>query len=405
MALRRPRPRRIPPVRVSAYTATTAAGAGLAELRVALDSHRSGLAPNDFSRRPLATWIGRVPGVEQQTMPPELASWDCRNNRLAWLGLQAGGFLDVARAARDRYGPLRIAVVMGTTTSSIGQTEIEYRKLGPKERLPACLNPRVHTTHSPGMFVQVALGLEGPCYTLSTACSSSAKAFAAAERLIRLGLVDAAIVAGVDSLCDSVLFGFNALQLLSSEPCRPFDKSRDGISIGEAAGFALLERGGGALNLLGYGESSDAFHMSAPRPDGLSAERALDDALARAGIGTDNIDYINLHGTATTQNDEVEAALVARRFSDGVHASSTKGVTGHTLGAAGVVEAVVCLLALEHGALPGTVNTRSLDPNCGPQIRLEPQRREARVALSNSFGFGGNNCSLVFGRDDSRRGM
>jgi len=392
-------------VRIAAYTATTATGIGVTALRAALKTHRSGLAPNDFSHQPLPTWIGRVAASEAVTLPPELASWNCRNNRLAWLGLQADGLLEAVRIARERHGAPRVAVVMGTSTSSIGESEDEYRKLGPGESLPAHLNPRVHTTHSLGMFVQAALGLEGPCHTLSTACSSSAKAFASAERLIRLGLVDAAIVGGVDSLCGSVLFGFNALQLLSREPCRPFDQRRSGISIGEAAGFALLERGGGRLNLLGYGESSDAFHMSSPQPQGLSAERALDDALARAGIGVDAIDYINLHGTASAQNDQVEAALIARRFSAGVHASSTKGFTGHTLGAAGIVEAVVCLLALEYGELPGTVNTESLDPLCGPQIRLLPEKGEVRVALSNSFGFGGNNCALIFGSSDRARAI
>ncbi len=397
-------PSPVPPIRVSAYTATTATGTGVADLRAALEAHRSGLVPNDFTHQRLDTWIGRVPGAGTAALPPPLISWDCRNNRLAWLGLQADGFLDAARTARDRYGAQRVAVVIGTSTSSIGETEDEYRKLGPGESLPAHLNPRVHTTHSLGAYVQAALGLDGPCITLSTACSSSAKVFASAERMIRLGLVDAAIVGGVDSLCGSVLFGFSALQLLSPEPCRPFDTRRTGISIGEAAGFALLERGGGRLNLLGYGESSDAFHMSAPQPQGLSIERALDDALARAGIDVDAVDYINLHGTASVQNDEVEAALVARRFGDSVHASSTKGFTGHTLGAAGIVEAVVCLLALEHGMLPGTANTELLDPLCGPQIRLRPGRGDVRVALSNSFGFGGNNCVLVFGRNDGARG-
>ena len=245
--------------------------------------------------------------------------------------------------------------------------------------------------------------------------------FATAERMLRLGLVDAAVVGGVDTLCGSVLFGFNALQLVSAEPCRPFDAQRSGISIGEAAGFALLERvdhaltlsavaaprgdaaGLGAarrpagLYLLGYGESSDAHHMSTPHPEGLGAERALDDALARAGIDAAAVDHINLHGTASAKNDEVEAALVARRFPATTHASSTKGITGHTLGAAGIVEAAASLLAIEHGLRPGTVNTRVLDPACGPQVRIETAHAPVRIALSNSFGFGGNNCVLVFG--------
>ena len=256
----------------------------------------------------------------------------------------------------------------------------------------------MHTPHSLTMFVQEALGLEGPAETLSTACSSSAKVFASAERLIRLGLVDAAVVGGVDTLCGSVLFGFNSLELVSPEPCRPFDAERNGISLGEAAGFALLERGPGRLELLGYGEASDAHHMSTPHPEGLGAERALDDALARAGLAAEDIDYINMHGTASAKNDEVEGALVARRFPPGTHASSTKGFTGHTLGAAGIVEAAISLLSLETGLMPGTVNTTQLDTDCGPQIKLQPARGDVKVALSNSFGFGGNNCALVFGK-------
>ena len=377
-----PVPAPITPLHVGAYTATTAVGAGKATLVDAFERERSGLRPNDFSHRPLETWIGRVAGVESRPLPKALASWDCRNNRLAWMGLEADGFIDAAHAARERWGAARVALILGTSTSSIGATEEAYRVLDPDGQFPAALrNPLVHTPHSLANFVHHALALEGPCVTISTACSSSGKVFAAAERMLRLGLVDAAIVGGVDTLCGSVLFGFNSLQLVSPEACRPFDAERNGISIGEAAGFALLERGPGALELLGYGESSDAHHMSTPHPEGLGAERALDDALARAGIDAAAIDYLNLHGTASAKNDEVEAALVARRFDARTHASSTKGFVGHTLGAAGIVEAVACLLALEHGLLPGTVNTRTLDRVCGPQIRLRPARAEQLVRL------------------------
>jgi 3-oxoacyl-[acyl-carrier-protein] synthase-1 len=392
-------PHRIPPLRISAYTATTAVGAGLPALREAIVHNRSGLRPNDFGRHPLPTWIGRVEGLEDLPLPREWQAWDCRNNRLAWQGLQADGFIAHALDARERHGAHRIAVVLGTSTSSIGATEEAYAHLDAEGLFPAAARlPRLHTPHSLSMFVQEALGLAGPCFTVSTACSSSAKAFADAERLIRLGLADAAIVGGCDTLCGSVLFGFNSLELVSPEPCRPFDAARRGISLGEAAGFALLERGDGPLQLLGYGESSDAHHMSTPHPDGLGAERALDDALARAGIGCERIGYINLHGTASAKNDEVEAALVARRFGPAVHASSTKGMTGHTLGAAGIVEATISLLALETGSLPGTPNTQVLDAVCGPQIHLAPARGHVDAVLSNSFGFGGNNCALVFGR-------
>ena len=402
-------PAPIAPIRIAAYTVTSAAGAGRSALLAALRESRSALIANDFGPAPLATWIGRVAGVESSPLPKALAAWECRNDRLAWLGLQGDAFIDAVHAARERYGAARVAVVLGTSTSSIGATEDAYRHLDGDGAFPADnRNPLVHTPHSLANFVHAALDLEGPCVTVSTACSSSAKVFASAERMLRLGLVDAVVVGGVDTLCGSVLFGFNALQLVSPEPCRPFDAERSGISIGEAAGFALLERddgrGDAALRLLGYGESSDAHHMSTPHPEGLGAERALDDALARAGIDAGAVDHINLHGTASAKNDEVEAALVARRFPATTHASSTKGFTGHALGAAGIVEATASLLAIEHGLRPGTANTRVLDPACGPQIRIDATRAPVRIALSNSFGFGGNNCVLVFGTADAGGG-
>ena len=368
----------------------------------AVTRSRSGLRPNDFTHQPLPTWIGRVSGLEEASLPPSLAAWDCRNHRLAWRGLQADGFLGRVAAARQRYGAARIALVLGTSTSSIGATEEAYRRLDGEGRFPAEMRlPRVHTPHSLSAFAREALALEGPCLTISTACSSSAKAFAAAERMLRLGLVDAAVVGGTDTLCGSVLFGFNALQLVSPEACRPFDVARAGINLGEAAGFALLERGPGALMLTGYGEASDAHHMSAPEPHGLGAERALDDALARAGIETSAVDHISLHGTASAKNDEVEAALVARRFGARTHASSTKGLTGHTLGAAGIVGAAFSLLALETGRMPGNVGSTRLDPACGPQIRLDAACADVRCVVSHSFGFGGTNCVLVFERGRS----
>jgi 3-oxoacyl-[acyl-carrier-protein] synthase-1 len=396
-------PPRISPLQISAFTATSAVGVGKEPLAEALAQSRSGLRANDFGDAPLPTWIGRVDGIEDIQLPEALASWDCRNNRLAWLGLHADGFPEAVAAARARYGASRIALILGTSTSSIGETELAYTQLDADGLFP--LNqrrPAVHTPHSLAMFVQQVLGLTGPSETISTACSSSAKVFASAERLIRLGLADAAVVGGVDTLCGSVLFGFNSLELVSSEPCRPFDASRKGISLGEAAGFALVERvqddAASPLRLLGYGEASDAHHMSTPHPEGLGAERALDEALARAGLAPDAIDYINMHGTASQKNDEVEGALVARRFPARTHASSTKGFMGHTLGAAGIVESVISLLAIERGLMPGTVNTNELDAGFGPQIRLQPAHGEVRYALTNSFGFGGNNCSLVFGK-------
>jgi len=390
------------PLAVTAYTATSAIGHGLAAQFDALQAARSGLRPNDFSSAPLDCWIGRVAGVEDAPLPADLSVWECRNNRLAWLGLNQDGFLDRVRAARERYGAHRIALMLGTSTASIGETEAAYRRLDANGGFPADMRrPAIHAPHSLAAFVTAALELEGPCLTISTACSSSAKVFANAERLIRLGLVDAAVVGGVDTLCDSVLFGFNALELVSPQPCRPFDAARNGISIGEAAGFALLQRVDAAPTaprLLGYGEASDAHHMSTPHPDGLGAELALRDTLARAGIDADRVDYINLHGTASQKNDEVEAALVSRAFPARTRGSSTKGFTGHTLGAAGIIEATIALQAIEHGLIPGNLGGATPDAGCGPQFAWTNEQQRVDVALSNSFGFGGNNACLAFAR-------
>jgi 3-oxoacyl-[acyl-carrier-protein] synthase I len=390
----------IEPIYITAHTASSALGRGLADHLDALREGRSGLRANDFTVAPLECAIGRVDGLEQTALPDAYAQFDCRNNRLAWRAIEADGFLDKARAAIKRHGAERVALLVATSTSSIGSTEDAYAHLD-GEQMPAALRrSEVHTPHSLGIFLEHALGTRGPCLTTATACSSSAKIFATAERMIRLGIVDAAILAGVDSLCGSVLFGFNSLELVAPEPCRPFDSRRCGISIGEAAGFALVEREDSANSprLIGWGESSDAHHMSTPHPQGLGARLALEGALARSGLRAEQIDYINLHGTATPKNDEVEAGVVAAAFTARTRASSSKGWTGHTLGAAGILESVVCLLAMEHGLVPGTLNCEQLDPICGPQVALNNESADVRIALTNSFGFGGSNCTLAFAR-------
>ena len=393
-------PEPIDPIFITAHTATSALGRGLAAHLDSLREERSGLRENDFTGEPLACAIGRVSDLEQAALPEAYAAYECRNNRLAWLGIEADGFLDRARAAVGRYGAERVALLVATSTSSIGATEEAYARLD-EGRFPGDLRrPQIHTPHSLGLFLEHVLGTRGPCLTTATACSSSAKIFAKAERMIRLGIVDAAILAGVDSLCGSVLFGFNSLELVAPEPCRPFDVRRCGISIGEAAGFALVERKASeaAPKLVGWGESSDAHHMSTPHPEGLGARLALEGALARAGIAATDVDYINLHGTATPKNDEVEAGVVSTAFSARTRASSSKGWSGHTLGAAGILESVICLLAIEHGLVPGTLNCEQPDPVCGPQLALRNESADVRIALTNSFGFGGSNCTLAFAR-------
>ena len=398
----------MPALAIRAYTATTALGRGRDAQAAALAESRSGLRRNDFGgNERLDCWIGRVDGLEQAPLPVALAQWECRNNRLAWLALHQDGVPEAIADAVARHGADRVAVVIGTSTSSIGATEEAYTRLSDQDgerRFPHDLDrPIVHTPHSLGDFVRQATGLRGACITVATACSSSAKVFAQAARLIQAGLADAALVGGVDTLCGSVLFGFNSLQVVAAEPCRPFDATRTGLSLGEAGGFAVLEREDARgdrsnLQLRGYGESSDAHHMSAPHPQGLGAKQAMRDALARAGIQADEVGYLNLHGTATPANDSIEARAVAEIFPDQLHASSTKGWTGHTLGAAGIVESVIALLALESGLLPGILNSSTPDPACGPQIRFDNARRDIRYAMNNSFGFGGNNASLVFAR-------
>jgi 3-oxoacyl-[acyl-carrier-protein] synthase-1 len=394
----------IEPVAMVAHGLACATGLGLGALAQALRDGRRALVPNTFTRVPLPTWVGAVPELQADSsvLPTRWAAWDCRATRLAWLGMQADGFFDAALAARQRHGAARVGLVLGTSSSTIGVSEQAYRTLAADGGFPAPLRSEtLNSMHAVADFVHQVLGIEGPCTTVSTACSSSAKAFAQAERWLRLGLADAVVVAGVDALCESVLFGFHALGLVSPVPCRPFAAERQGISVGEAAGFALLQRGPGTIQLLGHGESNDAHHMSSPHPQGLGAELALDAALARAGVSIDDIAYLNLHGTASLRNDEVEAALVARRYPARVHASATKGVMGHTMGAAGIVEALVCLAALRDGLCSGSEGATPVDAALGAgfaqRLQGEVEVREVHVAASHSFGFGGNNAVLVFG--------
>ncbi|HXN16169.1 MAG TPA: beta-ketoacyl-[acyl-carrier-protein] synthase family protein [Usitatibacter sp.] len=393
------------PVLLSAYTMTSCIGRGLAATREALLASRSGLAPCRFESVELETYVGEIPGVDDQRLPSELAHFDCRNNRAAELGLLQDGFQEAVERARGRHGAARIGVFLGTSTSGILQTELAYRRRDPGDgSLPDDFDyRRTHNTFSLAEYVRSRFALEGPCAAISTACSSSAKAFASAARLIDSGLIDAAIVGGVDTLCLTTLYGFNSLQLLSSQPCRPYDAGRDGISIGEAAAFFLLERGSASapadsLWLLGAGESCDAYHMSAPHPEGRGARMAMEAALAMVGLSPDAIDYVNLHGTGTPSNDAAEDRAVYGLFGDRVPVNSTKGMTGHTLGAAGAVEAIVAVLALRENFVPGSPGTRRLDPALRARYQMGGEPRALDRVMSNSFGFGGSNCSLVFGR-------
>lgn len=405
------------PLFITHYTLASALGHGKAATLSALQEERSGLCANDFADAPLDTFIGRVAGVEEIALPRALADFDCRNNRLAQLCLELDGFAAAVAVVREKHGARRIAVILGTSTSGILETERAYRRRDTDNgSLPADFHyAATQSMHSAAEFVRRYLNLGGPAFVISTACSSSAKVFASASRLIQSGLCDAAVVGGVDSLCSMTLYGFNALQLVSPQPCRPCDPERNGISIGEGAGFFLLEKfplpnplplaGEGAmagddlinLALLGYGESSDAYHMSTPHPEGLGAALAMEQALGRAGLTPSEVDYINMHGTSSRSNDSAEDKGMLRVFGNATPCSSTKGATGHTLGAAGAVEAAIACLCLEHGLIPGTCNTQRIDPELGSAIQLQHSSRKLRRVMSNSFGFGGNNCSLIFG--------
>ncbi len=389
------------PLVVSSFTVTSAVGRGRAAHLDALLRECTGLTEQRFEDSALACWIGKVDGVESVVLPKELAAFDCRNNRLAEITLAQDGFIETIAKARARYGATRIGVFVGTSTSGVRQTEIAYRerKTLRSEVLPEWFDYHAtQSTSSIAEFTRLRLELDGITSAVSAACASSAKVFASAARAIEAGFCDAAVVGGVDSLCLTTLYGFNALQLVSTEICRPADADRKGLSLGEAGGFALLERASasGALACLGVGETSDAHHMSQPRPDGAGAAAAM-----RAALGSFDrarVSYINLHGTATPANDSAEDAAVISHFGTDVPCSSTKGWTGHTLGAAGIVEAGISLLVIENGFLPRSLNTRLRDPKLKAAVLLDARRASVDCVLSNSFGFGGTNCAVLFGR-------
>jgi 3-oxoacyl-[acyl-carrier-protein] synthase-1 len=391
------------PLAITATSLLSAIGRGGAATLAALQERRGGLRICDFGDIGPNGYIGRIAELDTHAVPAALARFDCRNNRLADLALATDGFSNAVAAARERYGADRIAVVLGTSTSGIEASESAYRRRDEATgSLPADFDfEHSHDMFSVGRFVRAALDLHGPAAVISTACASSALSFADAHQLIACGVVDAAVVGGVDSLCRMTLRGFAALDLISPQPCRPTDAARSGISLGEAAGFALLERADAApdaaLLLLGYGVTSDGYHMSSPHPEGAGAIGAMREALRRAGLQPDGIDYINLHGTGTRANDAVEDRAVSEIFGTATPCSSTKGWTGHALGAAGIVEAVISGLCIAHGFAPGGLNVTEVDPSFSADVLTGNRSMPVRRVMSNSFGFGGINCSLVLG--------
>ena len=383
------------------YQSTSAAGLDLTALRQSLASQSSGLRMNDFPRSDLPTWIGRVSAIDDIN----LGEWQSRNNALAQIGLTQGTILDNIENLKMKFSQHRIGLVMGSSTSSIDRTESAYTDLNDEGLLKFHFQQeKVHNPHAPSLYVAHATGIQGPALTINTACSSSAKVFATGARWLQCGIVDAVLVGGVDTLCLSVLHGFDSLQLVSPNPCRPFDKDRDGINLGEASGYAILMRKEDTLEstgieLLGYGESSDAYHMSHPHPEGLGAKLSMQQALEKAAIDPSMVDYINLHGTSSRANDRIEGQLISQLFPKSTRCSSTKGWMGHTLGAAGITEAIIALDTIKTGIIPGSMNLQQLDNDVDITIAAENVQQTVNIAMTNSFGFGGNNCSLIFGRE------
>lgn len=382
------------------YTLATCLGHGQQANWNAVAQQRTGLKPCVFETVRLPTFVGQVEGVEDQRMSEHLAHHMCRNNQLAQLALLQDDFSAAVLSAIQKYGKQRIGVFLGTSTAGILSTELAYRHRDSSTgALPADFNyQQTHNTYSVGGFVRDYFDLEGPAVVVSSACSSSAKVFGNAWRMMECGLIDAAIVGGVDSLCLTTLYGFNSLELLSTELCQPYGEHRRGISISEAAGFALVTRektSPGGISITGIGESSDAHHMSSPHPEGAGALSAMQQALTMGGCTPQQIDYINLHGTATRSNDAAEGLAVANLFGADTPCSSTKGHTGHALGAAGIVEVALCALAIQNGLIPAGVNTQELDKTIGVNYLLTNLARAPKKIVTNSFGFGGSNCSLL----------
>ncbi|WP_431224919.1 beta-ketoacyl-[acyl-carrier-protein] synthase family protein [Serratia sp. L9] len=361
-----------------------------------------GVAPGMRSRE---GWLQNQPaavfgGVEGE-LPEITASFTAhrsRNNQLLLAALAQ--IQPVVDEAILRFGSDRIAVVLGTSTSGLDEGDRHVNHIINGENSPSWQYSQ-QELGDPSRFLSGWLGLNGPAFTLSTACSSSARAIISGRRLIEAGLADIAIVGGADTLSRMPINGFHSLESLSTELCQPFCRGRCGITIGEGAALMVLTSEPQPIALLGVGESSDAYHISAPHPQGAGAIRAIKQALQDAGLKPDDVGYINLHGTATLLNDQIESKVVHDLFGESVPCSSTKHLTGHTLGAAGITEAALSALILQHDLpLPPQDFSRSpLDPAlplCG--VLQAPQPLTRPIILSNSFAFGGNNASILLGR-------
>jgi 3-oxoacyl-[acyl-carrier-protein] synthase-1 len=386
---------RTDPLRVTGYAMLSALGGSRAEHLAALAEGRTGLAPPPFPL-PFQTAVGAVTAPLPE-LPAALAPW---STRLARMSAQLIAQLDEPlRRARERWQPERIAILLGTSTAGADSTERAYKAFVADGRFPDRYDfLRQHTFGAVLHVIAELTGARGPQWMVSTACTSSAKPFASAARMMATGMIDAAIVGGVDTLCQMTLHGFESLQALDRVPCRPFHKDRLGVSIGEGGAFALVERTGDArVRIEGVGETSDAYHVSAPHPEGHGALAAMREALQFAGRTPDDVDHVNAHGTGTRLNDTAEAKAIGTLFGTRVPVVSTKGYTGHTLGAAGALEFAFAACAIEEGWIPPSLGADALDPEIRLSVPGTVVRGSFRRVLSNSFAFGGNNVSVLVG--------
>ena len=344
--------------------------------------------------------VGKVT-AELPEIDKKFSLHNCRNNRLLLAALAQ--IKPQVEELVEKYGKKRIAIVLGSSTSGILEGESALSEFLSTEKFPENYNYKKQEIGASAEFLSAYLGLENISLTISTACSSSGKVFASAKNYIQSGICDAAIVGGADSLCKLTVNGFTALESVSSKICNPFSANRDGISIGEGAALFILDKEKSAIELMGVGESSDAHHMSAPHPEGAGAEKAMLNALADAQLSPSDIDYVNLHGTATPKNDDMESRAMLRVFDDAILCSSTKPLTGHTLGAAGAIEAAHCWLTLSSlntkQQLAPHIWDKKQDVNI-PTLNLVESGHTAKIrfAMSNSFAFGGNNVSIILGK-------
>jgi 3-oxoacyl-[acyl-carrier-protein] synthase-1 len=393
------------PLPITACSVFSACGPGTQSLYQALLDGQHRLQSPRLFDVDFPAWCGEISNDSLPELTPSLQTFSTRNARIALAAINhpTDGLRSALEQAIERYGARRVGIVLGTSTSGIYETENAYASLEEQARVPDSFSlPNKHSWVATARFLQAELGLEGPCYVISTACSSSSKSLASAQRLIATGVCDAVLTGGVDSLCRLTMYGFKSLDIMSEQPCTPLDKDRSGISLGEGAGLLLVEKPhamfSDCVHLLGCGESSDAHHMTAPHPEGKGAVIAMREALTQAGINANDIDYVNLHATGTVLNDSAEMLAMDQVFNSELHCSGTKGLTGHTLGAAGGIETIITWLSLKQGFRPGTCNLKQVDAAFHCNVNRDSET-DVPVAftMNNNFGFGGNNTSVVLG--------